>query len=51
MSGTSKGNSTARSKGSGFSLDYACTLSLRKAKGSSRAHSSGIRRSHGGEEA
>lgn len=43
----SKGSSAARSKASGFSLDYACSLSVRKAKGSSKARSSGsARRSH-----
>lgn len=48
---TSKESSTARSKESGFSLDYTCTLSLRKAKGSGQTHSSGTRRSRGRGEA
>lgn len=46
---TSKESSAARSKGSGFSLDYTCTLSLRRAKGSSQAR--GTRRSRSGGEA
>lgn len=47
----SKGSSAARSKASDFSLDYMCFLSVRKAKGSSKARSSGsARRSRDREE-
>lgn len=37
----SKGGSAARSKASAFSLDYACSLSVRRAKGSSKARGGG----------
>lgn len=37
----SRSGSAARSKASVFSLDYACSLSVRKAKGNGKAHSSG----------
>ncbi len=50
-SSKSKGSTAARSKASGFSLDYACSLSVRKGMGSSQARSSEKRRSRGREEA
>lgn len=39
----SKGGSAARSRASAFSLDYACSLSVRKARGGSKASSGGRR--------
>lgn len=44
-SSRSKASSAVRSKTSGFSLDYACSLSVRRGKGSSQSRSSGTRRS------
>lgn len=50
MSSKTKASTAARSKASGFSLDYACSLSVRRGKGSSQSRSSGTRRSRGREE-
>lgn len=40
----SKGSTSARSKASGFSLDYACSLSVRRAKSKARASAKGSRK-------